>query len=71
MNLVWHQWLTIGLATLFIPAAASHGFAAGVLAVGCVLAIVWGFAEANAKDAARAERDSALTWARRSRESQR
>ena len=64
-HLLWHQIATIGLAVIFAINAASQSYLAGLFAVAAVLAITWGFVEANAKDAARAERDDARAMLRR------
>ena len=68
MSLVWHQIATIGMAVIFAINAASQSYLAGLFAFAAVLAITWGYLEANAKDAARVERDDARRQLRREHE---
>lgn len=70
-RLVWHQWAAIGLTVILAGNAAAQSYLAGLFAFAAVLAVVWGFVSSNDADAARVERDAAVTWARRRRESQR
>ena len=67
-RLLWHQWLSLGLATVLAVKAASSNGTTGLFAFAAVLAIGWGFVASNAADEARVERDRVVTLARRDRE---
>ena len=71
LRLVWHQWFSIGLVALLALKAATVNPPAALFGLGCLLAVTWGFCQANAADDARADAERAYQWSRRDREAQR